>query len=87
MLEIPLETDFRGLRLIIGVSTGEEGGYCEGCVVKNRRVHGVGDHVYADGLSELCEPTIGGEAVHEVVNVGDVPRFDARAIGKGPFRD
>ena len=87
MLEIPLETHFRGLRLIIGVSTGEEGGYREGCVVKNGRAHGVGDHVYGDGLSELCEPTIGGEAVHEVVDVGDVPSFEARAIGKEPFRD
>ena len=87
MLEIPLETDFRGLRLIMGVSTGEEGGYREGCVMKNGRVHGVGDHVHGDGLSELCEPTISGEAVYEVADVGEVPSFEASAIGKEPFSD
>src|SRR5271170_1011588 len=85
MLEIPFETGLCGLRLIIGVSTGEEGGYGEGCVVKNGRVHGVVDHVYSDGLSELCEPSIGGEAVHKVMDVGNVPVFEARAVGKEPF--
>src|SRR5277367_2924180 len=87
MLEIPFETDTRGLRWIIRLSTGEEGGYCDGCVVKNRGVYGVGDHVCGDGFSEFCEPTIPREAVHEVPDVGDVSSFKAYAVGKEPLWD
>ena len=79
MLEISFDTDIGWLGLVTGVSTGEEGGYCEGCVVKNRDGHRLGDHVYGDGENE--------DAVDEVVDEGDILGFETGAVGKDPCRD
>src|ERR1700685_1548153 len=52
MLEIPFDADEGWLGLLKRFSTGEEGCYCEDCVVKDGGGHGVGYHVYGNGGNE-----------------------------------
>jgi hypothetical protein len=79
MLEIPFDADVGWMGLFQRFSTGEEGCYCEDCVVKNGGGHCVGYHVYGNGGNE--------EAIYEVVDEWYVLSFEPCAVAKDPFWD